>query len=144
MKPNVFWTFKDWTEKEPWDAHEKQQLLDKAKGLDVIFHDIQPPHDVNVLLLGPRDMRADAETSELLCVFAQIDTDHFDIPVDVHWDGQQFWLRPDESQRENIVSYLSETKMSIKAVDDKFYRTLLPMMGKWIAEEDWYEWYGSY
>lgn len=175
MEPNVFWNCREG--KKPWEDRFKQQLLNKAKMMDLTFHYIagkyvnkdddvvqyllaNPPKEeaaiddavmyaranvqprirnMSLIVLGPHNMRADKATSKLLltCI------GYLTIPVHIHWDGQQFWLYPDDWQREGLIEYLSKAKKGKKYEKARqetrqFYGALLPMMGKWINESDWY------
>jgi hypothetical protein len=126
---------KDW--KEHWDAKDMQDLLDqaKAKGFsDHAFYEVPSNAfcDSDTLALGPRDMRCDVKTAELLHDFSAIelgqDKDGYHKAVEAEVHGSAFWLMVPEDQREEIVSTTQESELKAK---------LLPILGQWVTEEDW-------
>ena len=138
---NVFWLVKDW--KESWDAKDMQGLLNQAQIddsnrcvalLNLVFHDVPSNAfcDEDTIALGPRDMRCDVKTAELLHDLSTLDVGETGAgcvlaDADVHWDGSTFWLRVPESYRKEI-NLASESALRTR---------LLAIIDQWVKEEDW-------
>jgi hypothetical protein len=131
MRPNVFWLTKDW--KEQWEAADFQALLAQAQDATErpVIYDVPSREfcDEDTVAIGPPGMRCDVATAELLHDQSSIPIPgtNFEADADVHWDGQQFWLRP-------VVP--AELLPSLEAAPDTVTKQrLLQLRDTWISEQ---------
>jgi hypothetical protein len=131
MRPNVFWLTKDW--KEQWEAADFQALLAQAQDATErpVIYDV-PSHefcDEDTVAIAPPGMRCDVATAELLHDNSAIPVPGTDLEldVDVHWDGQQFWLR--------LVVPAEVLPLLEEATDTETKQRLLQVRDTWISEQ---------
>ena len=137
MEPNVFWLTKDW--KEEWKVADIQGLLAQAQaagGDSFAFHDVPSRAfcDEDTLAIGPAGMRCDEDTAELLHDLSAIPVPgtEVELDVEVHWDGQQFWLRPVSPTWEKCPEECSGLREAAR--NSEAARQLLKVLGEWLPE----------